>query len=100
MSVLVNLSQYDTLDRMMLFEQANDLTRHAEEHLTKEQFDDIHSFTFRDAYLGEGESFTQDTHHNAVRLKSGDVIPIPSWPRPEIPGHTNVTVTQKTKVAT
>jgi hypothetical protein len=77
----------------------NDLTRHAEEHLTKEQFDDIHSFTFRDAYLSEGDPFTQDTHHNAVRLKNGDVIPIPAWPRPQIPGHTNVAVTRKVGLA-
>lgn len=116
LNVQLDLSQYDTLDReigqLELFKQTRALLSHAERHITEEQYDDIYSFTFRGAYLSEDEMcannrmvrrnkpkrFTQDTHHNAVRLRSGDVIPIPSWPRPEIPGLTNVTVTRCTKV--
>jgi hypothetical protein len=116
MFVLTDLSQYDTLDREVeqsqLDNQVRALVRHAESHITEEQYCDLHSFTFRDAYLlseelcaniaaeelGNPKRFTQDTHHNAVRLRSGDVIPIPSWPRPEIPGLTNVTVTRSMKV--
>lgn len=116
LNVQLDLSQYDTLDReighLELFKQTRALLSHAERYITDEQYDDLYSFTFRDAYLSEDEwvdndiaeeqgkpkRFTQHTHHNAVRLRSGDVIPIPSWPRPEIPGLTNVKVTRTTKV--
>jgi len=57
---------------------------------------EVEAFTFRDAYLTSGEdtlgSFSGRTHHNAVRLKSGDVIPLPLIARPLPPDHMKVDI--------
>jgi hypothetical protein len=110
--IQVNLSQYDALDHAVETSQFREHVRclwlHAERHLTKEQHADIVSFTFRDAYLSQAEyeenigdeedgkpkSYAQNSHHNAARLSNDDVIAIPSFPRPQIPGHEAVTVTR------
>jgi hypothetical protein len=68
--------------------------------------EEVVAFTWRDAYLdenakytnqntvyhGNGEVFSAATHLNAVRLKNGDVIPMPIIAKPVIPERTMVTL--------
>jgi len=93
------------------------LWEHATKHLGVPS-EEIVSFTFRDAYLSEARVAEIDAaarnraglsgdfglfrnterlaysakYHNAVRLTNGDIVPMPLFPRPQIPANVKVSI--------
>ncbi|MHC4299402.1 MAG: hypothetical protein ACYS7Y_19165 [Planctomycetota bacterium] len=86
------------------------LWRHVQENLGEDVRREVKTFTFRDEFLSEEHAaenkatyrdgrfhpvYSGETHHNCVRLNSGELLEIPLFPRPQIPGHMKVDVQEK-----
>jgi hypothetical protein len=107
--IQLNLDQYDELDHAMERARYNKellaLWDHVEIYLGEEGVKEVVAFTWRDAYLdtelvdndiadeyGVSRPYSSYSHLNAVRLKNGDVIPMPIIAKPVIPERTMVTL--------
>jgi hypothetical protein len=73
------------------------LWEHVKEHLGEQHVRKVQSFTFREEFLSKrekaaGKLFSGETHHNCVRLQSGELQEIPLIERPIIPASMKVSV--------
>lgn len=106
--IQLDLNQYDELDYEVECHRYNKeldaMWEHVEKHLGKERMTEVTAFTWRDAYfdeyvkrmeqhpIGSTTVYTAHTHLNAIRLKNGDVISMPTIAKPTVPGRAPVTL--------
>jgi len=109
MQIAVNLDQLDKLLAEKKFHlEVLRLWQHVHDNLGGYD-DEVKSFMFEERWLTKDERRVQDshygqhrkpyysglTHHNAVRLRDGSILPIPMIERPEPPEHMKVSIEEK-----
>ena len=102
MSVQVDLSQYDGIERARYYLQVGNLWEHVRKHFGDEITQEIVSFLFREDFLEDRQRMFPSAGEfpllpgkalNAVRLDTDDVLAFPPFPAPSIPGSMQVGVT-------
>ena len=103
MTVQLDLSQYDHIERALYYLQLGKLWEHVRVHLGDEITQRVVSFLFREDFLEEHQRtqilidefpLTPQTALNAVRLDTDDIVAFPPFPAPEIPGSMKVSLTE------
>ena len=103
MTVQVNLSQYDLLDRDCYYTQVGNLWDHVRTHLGEDIRKKVVTFLLRKDFLEEHQRNFPSMGEfpllpgkavNAVRLDNEDVISFPPFPAPVIPGSMKVSLTR------
>lgn len=103
MTVQVDLSQYDHIERARYYLQLGKLWEHVRTHLGDDIPQQIVSFLFRQDFLEEHQlMFPQFNEFplvpgkalNAARLESDDILAFPPFPAPDIPANMKVGLTR------
>ena len=102
MTVEVDLSQYDDIERARYYLQVGRLWEHVREHLGDGFHKRIVTFLFRQDFLEEHQLMFPLANEfpmlpgkaiNAARLDNDDVVSFPPFPAPVIPTNMKVSLT-------
>ncbi len=102
MTVQVDLSQYDRLERDRYYTQVGRLWEHVRTHLGEDIRKQVVTFLFRKDFLSTPQRMFPSLGEfplfpgkalNAVRLINDDVVAFPPFPCPEIPANMKVGLT-------
>lgn len=102
MSVQVDLSQYDRVERARYYQQVGRLWEHVRKHFGDETTQQVVSFLFREDFLEEHQRMFPRLGEfplvpgkalNAVRLDTEDIFAFPPHPAPDIPANMMVGLT-------
>ena len=102
MTVQIDLSQYDDIERARYYQQVGKLWEHVHKHLGDDIQAQVVSFLFRQDFLLDHERHWPSMGKfpllpgkalNAVRLDNDDVVSFPPFPAPDIPTNRKVSLT-------
>jgi hypothetical protein len=102
MTVQIDLSQYDAIERARYYLQVGQLWEHVRLHLGEHIQNRVLSFLFREDFLSAGQRKFPSLGEfpllpgkalNAARLDNDDVVSFPPFPAPEIPANMKVSLT-------
>jgi hypothetical protein len=102
MTVQIDLSQYDAIERARYYQQLGDLWGHVREHLGEGIHKRIVTFLLREDFLSAGQRkfpclgefpLVPGKALNAARLDNEDIVAFPPFPAPEIPANMKVGLT-------
>ena len=102
MTVQIDLSQYDDIERARYYLQVGRLWEHVHKHLGDDIQAQVVSFLFRQDFLKEHQLMFPSANEfpllpgkalNAVRLDNEDVVAFPPFPAPDIPANMKVGLT-------
>jgi hypothetical protein len=102
MTVHIDLSQYDAIERAQYYLQVGRLWEHVRGHLGDDTTQEIVSFLFRADFLEEHQRqwpsmgefpLVPGKALNAARLDNEDIVGFPPFPAPEIPANMQVSLT-------
>ena len=103
MTVQLDLSQYDSIERVRYYLQVGRLWEHVREHLGDGFHKRIVTFLFRQDFLEEYQRQWPSMGEfplfpgkalNAARLDNDDVVSFPPFPAPDIPANMKVSLTR------
>ena len=103
MTVQLDLSQYDGIERARYYQQLGNLWEHVRIHLGEDFRDRIVTFLFREDFLADHQRHWPSMGEfpllpgkalNAVRLDNEDVVSFPPFPTPDIPANMKVGLTR------
>jgi hypothetical protein len=102
MTVQIDLSQYDGLERARYYLQVGRLWEHVREHFGEDAPKRIVSFLFREDFVSEHQRRFPPSFEfpllpgralNAARMVNGDTLAFPPFPAPDIPANMKVSLT-------
>ena len=102
MTVQIDLSQYDRIERARYYLQVGQLWEHVRTHLGEDIHKRIVTFLFREDFLLDHHRHFPSLGEfpllpgkalNAVRLRNEDIVAFPPFPAPVIPANMKVGLT-------
>jgi hypothetical protein len=102
MTVQIDLSQYDHIERARYYLQVGRLWEHVRKHFGDDVTQEIVSFLFREDFLEERQRMFPSLGEfplvpgkalNAVRMTNENILAFPPFPAPDIPANMQVSLT-------
>jgi hypothetical protein len=102
MTVQIDLSQYDAIERARYYLQVGSLWEHVRKHFGDDVTQEIVSFLFREDFLSSAQRMFPSLGEfpmlpgkalNAVRMTNENILPFPPFPAPNIPANMMVGLT-------